>query len=128
MTRRSTTLPSVAGRCAIKPRSAGYLYLEVATPFMTDWIAFEPPSGWAAFTESMLLTASLWERLPATDWHYLNFALESSIWESRQDGSTVRVHYGGDRLVELAVTVGIASNLVGTLASRFQLAPVSSPI
>ena len=27
-TRRSTSLPSVAGRCAMKPRSAGHLYVE----------------------------------------------------------------------------------------------------
>jgi len=29
LTRRSTSLPSFAGRCAIKPRSAGYLWQQI---------------------------------------------------------------------------------------------------
>jgi hypothetical protein len=58
---------------------------------MTGWIALEPASGWLAFDKHKALLDAIWAGLSESggQWHYLNLAAESAIWESRQDGSAI---------------------------------------
>jgi hypothetical protein len=91
---------------------------------MNEWQHFEPIGGWVSFTESGALTEALWAEFPSVDWHYLNFVMGSSIWESKQDASAVVIHYERERLVEFVVQYGKASDVVGPIIARFQLAAV----
>jgi len=92
---------------------------------MSDWQYFASSGGWLSFQESAALTAALWERFPESDWHYLNLTAGSSIWESRQDGSTVRVHYDDECIVEFEVAAGVARDSITALTVKFQLIPVT---
>jgi hypothetical protein len=94
---------------------------------MNEWQHFEPTGGWVCFTESDTLTEALWAELPRVDWHYMNFTSDSSIWSSRQDASAVVLHYEKGRLVELVVQLGVASDILQSVITRFRLVPVLSP-
>ena len=91
---------------------------------MSTWQHLAPTGGWDRFTESAALTDALRARFSSTDWHYLNFAVGSSVWESRQDASMVQVFSEGERIVEFAVQPGAASEAIAPLAIQFQLSPV----
>lgn len=54
---------------------------------------YSPTTCWHEFTGSFALTEALWEHLELLSWHYLNFASDKSIWESREDGSVLFVAY-----------------------------------
>jgi len=92
---------------------------------MSDWQYFAPFGGWNTFQDSVGLTAALWERFPESDWHYLNLTTGSSAWESRQDGSTVRVQYNDKRIVGFEVGAGVSRDSIAALATKFQLVPVA---
>ncbi|WP_020476061.1 hypothetical protein [Zavarzinella formosa] len=91
---------------------------------MDDWIEYSPAGGWASFARSEALTDALWGRLPADDWHYLNFVVGSSVWESRRDASMVSAHSEGKRVVHLAAQGGAARAVVSHLAVEFGLVVV----
>jgi hypothetical protein len=93
---------------------------------MSQWQDFAPAGGWGTFTNHAALSEALWTQLPSTDWHYLNFAADSSIWESRQDASMVRTHYKDERFIEFAVQEGLATEALQPLISRFQLVSIPS--
>jgi hypothetical protein len=65
--------------------------------------------------------------LRADDWHYLNFVVGSSVWESRRDASMVSAHFEGERIVHLAVQGGAAWAIAGPLAVEFGLVVVAAP-
>jgi hypothetical protein len=94
---------------------------------MGTWVEYVPAGGWAAFARSAALTDALWDRLPAADWWYLNLVSDSSMWESRRDGSVVSAQYDGERLVHLAAGAGAAVEVAGPLAAEFGLVPTVAP-
>ena len=95
---------------------------------MNDWQYFQPINGWADFNEHQALTDALWECLTTDDWHYLNFTAQSSAWESRKDGTMIRVHYATDRFTEFAVQAGIAGDSIHSLITQFRLAPITTNV
>lgn len=94
---------------------------------MDNWIEYSPANGWASFARSEALTDALCSRLPADDWHYLNFVVGSSVWESRLDASMVSAHSEGDRVVHLAAQGGAARTVVSDLSVEFGLVRVADP-
>jgi hypothetical protein len=85
---------------------------------MFVWSELRPVGGWEAFERSGEVTAFLWSRLPATDWHYLNPTAETSAWEHRgEPEGMVFVGYAGDAIAELRVSGAagavVASALLG---------------
>jgi hypothetical protein len=92
---------------------------------MKTWQHFAPVHGWKAFDDSRTLTAALWDSLPAASWNYINLAAGSSVWESHRDGSMVRVHYSGERVVEFVVQTGVASDTIHPIVTRFHFSHVT---
>ncbi|VTS07644.1 hypothetical protein [Tuwongella immobilis] len=93
---------------------------------MNRWIEYAPVDGWALFERSAPLIDALWNRLPEDDWHYMNFVVGSSLWESRRDASMVSVHINGEQIVHLATQDGDAGAVIEPLASEFGLVPIAS--
>jgi hypothetical protein len=94
-------------------------------PAWTNFTTFAPSGGWAEFPHSKRLTDALWANLIPDDWHYLNFVVGSSIWESRRDASMVSAQYEGERLVHLVAHGGQAVEVASAIAANFGLVRVS---
>lgn len=87
---------------------------------------FTPPAGWDRFQRSEELEARLWAALPQEGWHYLNFTRDSSVWESRQDGSSVSVEFQEGRICGVSVNEGVAMETFHAIAEVFGLRPEGS--
>jgi hypothetical protein len=92
---------------------------------MKTWQDFAPACGWDQFDGSRALTAAFQDLFSPASWHYSNFTADSSVWESRLDGSLVRVHYSGERVVEFAAQTGIGSETIRSLVTRFHFVHVT---
>jgi len=98
---------------------------------MSEWgIAFEPECGWRAFDKHQELSDAIWEGLTHEPWLYMNFTFESSIWESRTDGSTIVLWYehGTERVEELKISGGLASTYMEPIVKKFVLVPRPSHV
>jgi len=93
---------------------------------MSGWVEWIPEGGWEAFDRNQELVAAIWQGLTEKDgqWHYMNVTAQSSVWESCQDGSAIAMWHepgAAQRLVELKVSAGVASDYIAPVASAFRL-------
>lgn len=86
-------------------------------------IAYEyvPIGGWYAFSNSIALTEALLKHLDRSNWHYLNFTSDTSIWESREDASFLYVAYLQSKIVEAVAEKGHAEQTFDPIAIEFGL-------
>ena len=80
-----------------------------------------PTGGWHTFSESAALTEALWEHLDQSSWHYMNFTSDSSIWESKVDGSALIVIYEQSKIVEVLAESGQSEQSLDPIAVEFGL-------
>jgi hypothetical protein len=82
---------------------------------------YSSTTGWHEFTGSSALTEALWEHLDLLSWHYMNFTSDTSIWESKEDGSVLFVAYDQLMVVELSAEKGNAEQAFDPIAALFGL-------
>jgi len=95
---------------------------------VTAWVEWAPEGGWEVFDQSQELVEAIWQGLTeeAGQWHYMNITAQSSVWESCIDGSAIVMWHesgGVQRLMELKVSAGAASNHMVPVVSAFRLVP-----
>lgn len=93
---------------------------------MSEWFELKPENGWEAFAEHRELTEAIWQAFSQKEelWRYMKFAVQSSIWESCDDGSAICMGHGpegGDRLLELRVSEGTALARMAPISTAFRL-------
>jgi hypothetical protein len=86
-------------------------------------IAFDylPIAGWQTFSKSVALTEALWQHLDPSNWHYQNFTSDTSIWESKEDGSVLYVAYLHSAIVDVYAEEGDAEQTFDPIALEFGL-------
>ncbi len=97
------------------------MFAIVGVASMNITFKYCPTGGWHTFSESAALTEALWERLDLSGWHYMNFTSDSSIWESKKDGSVLIVTYLQSKIVELLAETGQSEQTFDPIAVEFGL-------
>jgi hypothetical protein len=93
---------------------------------MDETFEMVPMDGWKEFRSADLLSEIIWSGLSEADgkWKYINLTSGSSVWESQTDGSFISMFYldrGNGPLIELIVSVGVASTYIAPIAKSFGL-------